>query len=495
MKIDRREFVKSGIGLAGISSLNLPVFGEFPSSAPIPPFGSSAEAGQKQIFADDRMINVLRGLHRKAHAADKLEKPVLEADMPWEQGEIVDGKRDRRVYIYGTVLKDQESGNFRMWYNRIRNSYYATSPDGVNWERPAVNPAEKNNLINLFEFHSPSFIYDQWEKDPSRRYKAVGSGNGVGYMAAYSADALNWKLYPQNPILESSDTITLAQDPVTHEYLAFHKTYKYPGIKHRQVFLSVSSDMQNWSPPEPVMVTDETDHLEARRLPGGTHSEFYNMSAFHYAGQWLGLVTHFRRTGEPKVKKGSGWAQSNADGPIDIQLVHSRDGRSWHRCSDRSPVIPLGPYPYDSGSILGLCNAPVIHNDQMWMYYTAMTTTHGGYLPDKVMSIARASWRIDGMVSLRAEKEEGFVETVLLKPEGRQLIVNADAGNGVLLSELTDEKGQPLEGYAKQDCIPVQADSVRQPVRWRNKNTLPENEAIRIRFYLKSGDLFSYTIL
>jgi len=494
MKIDRREFVKSGIGLAGISSLNLPVFEGLLPNKRIPPSRTSADSGEKQIFADDRMINVLKGLHRKAHAAGKLEKPVLEADKPWEQGEMIDGKRDRRIYIYGTVLKDQESGNFRMWYNRIRNSYYATSPDGVNWERPVVNPAGKNNMINLFEFHSPSFIYDQWEKDPSKRYKAVGSGNKVGYMAAYSADGINWKLYPKNPILESSDTITLAQDPVTHEYLAFHKTYKYPGIKGRQIFLSVSNDMQNWSPPEPVMVTDETDHLEARRLPDGTHSEFYNMSAFPYAGQWLGLVTHFRRTGEPKVKKGSGWAQSNAEGPIDIQLVHSRDGRSWHRCSDRSPVIPLGPYLYDSGSILGLCNAPVIHNDQMWMYYTAMTTTHGGYLPDKVMSIARASWRIDGMVSLRAEKEEGFVETVLLKPDGRQLIVNVDAGSGMLLSELTDENGQPLEGYAKQDCVPVQADSVRQPVGWRNKNTLPENRAFRIRFYLKSGDLFSYTI-
>ncbi len=495
MKLDRRKFVRSGIGLAGISSLNLPVFSRFPLSKDKPSFGPSAGAGEKHIFADDRMINVLKGLHRKAHAAGKLEKPVLEADMPWEQGEITDGKKDRRIYIYGTVLEDQESGNFRMWYNRIRNNYYATSPDGVNWERPVVNPAEKNNKIDLFEFHSPSFIYDQWEKDPSKRYKAVGSGNGVGYMAAHSADGISWKLYPKNPILESSDTITLAQDPVTHEYLAFHKTYKYPGIKTRQIFLSVSNDMQNWSSPEPVMVTDETDHLEARRLPDGTHSEFYNMSAFPYAGQWLGLVTHFRRTGEPKVQKGSGWAQSNADGPIDIQLVHSRNGRNWHRCSDRSPVIPLGPYPYDSGSILGLCNAPVIHNDQIWIYYTAMTTTHGGYLPDKVMSIARASWRIDGMVSLRAEKEEGFVETILFKPGGRELVVNADARNGVLSAELTDEGGRPLQGYTKQDCIPLHADSVRQPVRWRNKNTLPGNTTFRIRFYLKNGDLFSYTFL
>ena len=160
--------------------------------------------------------------------------------------------------------------------------------------------------------------------------------------------------------------------------------------------------MQNWSEPELVMIPDEIDHQQARLLQGGTHSEFYNMSAFPYANQWLGMVTHFRRTGAPKVIKYSGHAQSSHDGPIDVQLVSSRDGRIWQRCSDRSPVIPLGPHFYDSGSILGLCNSPVIVGDEMWMYYTAMTTTHGGYLPDKVMSIARASWRIDGMASFHA---------------------------------------------------------------------------------------------
>lgn len=494
MNINRKKVAKSGIVLAGISLLNLPTFGKTPPAPPTPPSELSAVTGEKHIFADDRMINLMKGLHRKAHAAKKLEKPVLEADMPWEQGEIVDGKRDRRVYIYGTVLKDQEKGIFKMWYNRIRNNYYATSTDGVNWERPLVNSTEGNNLINLHKFHSPSIIYDQWEKDPAKRYKAVGSGVKVGYMAAYSADGIDWKLYPKNPILESSDTITLSQDPVTHEYLAFHKNYKNPDIKGRQIFLSVSNDMQNWSPPQPVMVTDETDHQEARMLPGGTHSEFYNMSAFPYAGQWLGLVTHFRRTGKPKVLKASGWSQSKDDGPIDIQLVHSRDGREWHRCSDRSPVIPLGPHPYDSGSILGLCNAPVIHDDQIWIYYTAMTTTHGGPLPEKVLSIARASWRIDGMVSLRAGEEEGFVETAILKPVGRQLVVNVDARNGQLTAELIDEHGKSIEGYGKQDCIPMHSDSVRQSVRWRKKDVLPENKNLRIRFHLKNGDLFSYTI-
>ncbi len=52
----------------------------------------------------------------------------------------------------------------------------------------------------------------------------------------------------------------------------------------------------------------------------------------------------------------------------------------------------------------------------MWMYYTAMTTSHAGTLPKKELSIARAAWRIDGMVSLQAKESPGVIETVPFTP-------------------------------------------------------------------------------
>src|SRR5690606_2722557 len=146
----------------------------------------------------------------------------------------------------------------------------------------------------------------------------------------------------------------------------------------RQVFLSVSKDMEKWTEPQPVMLTDEMDHREARVLKRGLHSEFYNMSAFPYGGQWLGFVTHFRRTATPaqggrEVKSPAEGGRRGHDGIFDVQRVHSRDGRHWNRSSDRRPVSPLGPHSYDAGSILGLCNAPVVVGDEMWMYCAAMT--------------------------------------------------------------------------------------------------------------------------
>jgi hypothetical protein len=515
--ITRRKFLKKGINLGvGCSVISGLPFSLFPSNE----ISTSAKQktiyikiGERQLFADGLMVDRIQGIQRKTHSAMKLDYPVLEADMPWEQGEEYNGRKDRRVYVYGTVIRNENTGKFQMWYNRLRTNYYAISNDGIHWKRPNLGQLGEDNRIQLFDFHSPSIILDKFETDPEKKYKAIGSVKGgiskekisllkekhrsfswynksSAYSAAYSADGLNWKRY-LHPIIIGADTITFAQDPVTGEYMAFHKNKAGANDKGRKVFLSTSTDMQNWTEPKLVMAADETDHMEARKLKGGTHSEFYNMSAFPYANQWLGMVTHFRRTGEPLVK---GPGQSNSEGPIDVQLVHSRDGRNWERCSDRSPVIPLGPYYYDSGSILGICNFPVIVGDEMWMYYTAMTTTHGGYLPDKEMSIARASWRIDGLVSVQAGESEGLIETVPLMPDGNKLYVNVNATEGKLLVEVVDLNRGVVPGYERSKCNGIQSDSVKQLVRWNSSEKLPEGKPICLRFFLTNGNLFSYLI-
>lgn len=484
------------------------------------PAASLLKKGEKQIFVDDGMIRMKRGLTRVVHPARKLERPVLEAEMPWEIREE-GGIPDKRVNIYGTVLRDEKTGAFRMWYADPGSVLFATSNDGIRWERPILKIAGKNNETDL-GLHSPSIIEDKFETDPQKRYKAVGNASKevdeakLGrlkekfelvdwyrdkthrlYYAAHSADGLRWTLDPE-PILLGCDTITLSQDPVTGEYLAFHKRQGDPRVVGiRQVFLSVSKDMEHWSEPQPVMVADELDNRAAKKLKGGTYAEFYNLSAFAYAGQWLGFVTPFRRVEPPSALFGNDMVDGqkrSATGIIDVQLVHSRDGRHWHRCSDRSPVIPLGPHAYDAGSIFGLCNSPVIVGDEMWMYYTAVTTPHGGLVPEKSQSIARASWRVDGLVSLQAKEKTGTVETHEFVPEGKSLVVNADVKNGKLMVEVLDAAGRTIEGYEKEACTIQNQDSVKLKIQWKQVETLPAGSPIRLRFHLENGDLYSYRI-
>jgi len=481
----RMEITKTPTGHARVFEIE--VYGEG---------GEPAQLGDEpQLFVDDALVAERRGVVRRCHPCQKLPQPVLEPERPWESKGI-----DERLYVYGTVLHAPEGDGFRMWYNRHSIVLYATSEDGVHWERPSLGLHEhagsKDNNIVFTHVASPSIIVDTRETAPEERYKMLAYSRGIdergrGYYAAHSPDGLRWTLYPKNPVLPSGDTCTLAQDPRTGEYLAFHKRpHDHRGHSRRLVFLATSSDMQTWSKPRLALAPDEIDDA-LTRIEGGLYSQFYNLSVFPYGGQFLGLVTHFRFTGSP-AEQGPG--QSPHDGPIDVQIVHSRDGRTWHRCEDRTPVIPNGPYAYDAGSILGVTNGPVIVGDEMWVYYTAITTTHGGYLPKKRITIARAAWRIDGFVSLDAGRDGGMVETVPLTPSGDRLFVNADASKGELRVEVLDSEGRPVPGYRDEDCIPARTDSVRHHIRWGERDRLPDGKPLRLRFHLRDASLFSYAI-
>lgn len=455
-----------------------------------------------QLVVDDALIAAKQGVTRKAHACRKLPKPVLEGEKPWES---------QRVYVYGTVLRDPATREFRMWYmgrnqdgpaidprltySRYDHVLYATSSDGITWTRPSLRLYEyggssDNNIV--FGMHSPSIMFDAKDPDPSRRYKMLGCGKGknaYGYCGATSPDGLHWQGLPDNPLIKASDTITLSYDSARGEYLAFHKiSGDYRGHKRRLVYLATSRDFRTWSESQLVLAPDEQD--DAWATEPDQRTEFYNLSVFEYAGQFLGMVTVFKhhRTSATRAP-----GQSRDDGPIDVQLVHSRDGHHWQRLEDRSPIIPNGPYAYDAGSILGVCNSPVVDRDEMAVYYTAITTTHGGALPEKKLSIARAAWPKDRLVSLDAAAE-GSVETVCLNPVGDRLRVNADASAGSLGVEVLGDDGQVIPGYSAADCRSLTGDGLDRPVQWKDHETLPADRPIRLRFLLKQASLYAFAI-
>ena len=460
----------------------------------IPQPGHARESGvwigaESQIFIDDSLVSAKSGMERHTHPCTKPPRPVLGPEMNWER----DGD-DQRVYVYGTVLRDPETGAFRMWYNRLSGVLYATSEDGLRWNRPRLNLAEfqgtrENNCV-LTSLHSPSVVYNP-DAAPKERYAMLGykGGNERGYRAAYSEDGLHWHLYLKNPVLPSGDTCTLMYDPKSGAYLAFHKrNVKWRGHERRTVYLAESRDMQAWSKPLLVMAPDEIDDAQIEK-EGGRFGQFYNMSAFPYGDQYLGFVTLFHFTGPPERK---GPLQSNDDGPIDVQLVHSRDGRSWERCEDRTPVIPNGPYAYDAGCILGVANGVVATGDEIWTYYTAITTTHGGFVPEKRITIGLAKWRLDGFVSLDAGEETGIVRTVPLNCEGNRLYVNAASES--LTAAVLDASGTPLSGYAHEDCETLQGDFVRHAVTWKRHTTLPDDRPLCFEFRMKNAQLYSFRI-
>lgn len=460
------------------------IMGADPDTGSPPPLSIACDT--PQLMVDDTLIAHKSGVFRKVHPCTKLPEPVLSAETPCEH----DGD-DRRVYIYGTVLRDPETGRFRMWYNRLRLVLYAESEDGLHWNRPnlGISDWEGNSANNIVytNLHSPSLTYNPGVTNPEQRYAILGSESG--YRILISNDGLHWKPGADAPVLQGGDTCTLTFDPPTGEYLAFHKhSIEYRGHSRRLAYLSTSRDLQTWSEPALVMAPDEIDDAQVVR-EGGEYAQFYNMSVFPYGGQYLGMVTLFHFSGASETKEKG---QSRHDGRIDVQLVHSRDGRHWARCEDRSPIIPNGPHSYDTGCILGVANGPVAVGDELWLYYTAINTTHGGALPGKQAAIALAKWPRDRFVSLETDQDEGVIGTVPLSCPGTRLFVNADIRGNISIA-LLDASGQPLAGYGHEDCLPLKGDHLRHAVHWKAHHRLPPDTAIRMQFKMQDADLFSFS--
>lgn len=126
-----------------------------------------------------------------------------------------------------------------------------------------------------------------------------------------------------------------------------------------------------------------------------------------------------------------------------------------------------------------------------------MTTTHGGFLPEKQLAIARAAWRRDGLVSLHIGPGGGLVETATVRQpagDGGCLRVNAKVREGALTVELLGGNGEPLAGFGRGDCQVVHGDSVWHVIAWKTRRHLPAATPYRLRFEAGDADLFSYAI-
>ena len=96
-----------------------------------------------------------------------------------------------------------------MWYAGYDGAHmkigYATSADGVVWEKYAANPVLELGDSDTWDAEgvsSPTVVYD------GRQYRVWYAGYGGGKMRigyAASSDGIVWETYPANPVLELGD--------------------------------------------------------------------------------------------------------------------------------------------------------------------------------------------------------------------------------------------------------------------------------------------------
>lgn len=203
---------------------------------------------RKQLFIDHRLIESLENARQVLTKPVKYQKnPVLKPDRPWEHILLLG---------FGNVIYDTEEGLFKMWYWNWTQPWgqlsvticYATSRDGVHWEKPILNlvsvdGSKANNVVFKAEgeatIDSGNIVKDLHDPDPSRRYKLLcwwythdvehERPAKSGLLVAFSPDGVHWKEHGSNPVVDAKslgidDTHTLlGWDENVQKYVAYMK--------------------------------------------------------------------------------------------------------------------------------------------------------------------------------------------------------------------------------------------------------------------------------
>jgi len=472
----------------------------------------------KQIFVDDYIIDtrerVVRTYHQfKRHPAN----PLLVPEKPWE----------RTSFVYGTVLHDAETGTFRMWYTNSGGfSYadaehyspakpaagdqhvcYATSEDGLHWQRPnlgiiEVQGSKENNA------DCPEHRYTHLSQTPD------------GTRPSFSPDGLHWS--NDAPLIgRPSDAAMLFFDPAQDRWFVISvSSPDVRGFTRRSIEIT-ETDLESWSEFETILIADEIDdagcaaRIERLRPildydnPEHYHAQLHHMVAFRYGGRALGIVTLWDNTWYTRGKYPAEplFAGGKDRGVVHMQLVWSLhpDMKNWQRVYPRIPLLELSePGEWDAAAQLPM-DAPVRVGDELWLYYSGFSRelnsprtfgdglAFGAKVP--AQGIGVGTMRLDGFVSLDASPRGGIVTTKPVIFTGTELTINARA-LGHITVEILDAEGNPIPGFGPaSDCNggveSISGDSVRHSIKWKNLGKLA-GQPIRLRFHMWNSQLYAF---
>ena len=107
--------------------------------------------------------------------------------------------------------------------------------------------------------------------------------------------------------------------------------------------------------------------------------------------------------------------------------------------------------------------------------------------------LRRYTLRIDGFVSIEAPLSGGEILTKPLVFEGAELVLNfATSAAGNIRVEVQSPDGQPVQGFALDDCYEIFGDALARPVAWKNAAIgALAGQPVRLRFVMSDADLYS----
>jgi hypothetical protein len=400
---------------------------------------------------------------------------------------------------YTCVLKDEESGLFRMWYQTWTASpadgktgryaiAYAESKDGLSWVLPKLGLYEwkgskQNNIVWTGvdgKRGSQVFLLDLPE-EARRGYRYVMLYGGGGSHLIGSHDGIHWDRRSDTLVarMHSDTQNAIVFDPRRNEYVMFcrakhiYRTFEGDildtGASRRVARMASKELWTLWdAEPQNILIPDEVD--EER----GDFNFFYGMPTRYHAGIYWGFLWPFRM-----------------NTAIDTELAWSRDGIQFDRLPSRPQLIERGPDgAWDDGMAFG---SPfwVEVGDEWWIYYAGWDGPHGS--SERTPGIGLAKLRKEGFLSMQGPPGGGVLCTRKILWPGGKLVVNAAAREGELRVRISDEKRKVVPGFDYAECVPFQGDSVAHEVSWREGSLDSlQGKVIRLEIFLKNAEIYTF---
>jgi hypothetical protein len=437
----------------------------------------------RYLLLDSRVVRHTENARLTLGTARKdRNNPLFGEDRPWEArfdnlyANVIYDEQDKLYKCWyspfivdrsarGMTLEERDSKRYRPPGNREMGICYATSRDGILWDKPALgivefNGSTRNNIVWRGP-HGSGIFKDLRDPDPKRRYKAFFKGEMIS--VGFSPDGIHWSdaiACPQANV--RGDTHNNAfWAPTLGEYVGITRTWAKP--RGRPVARTSSKDFLHWTKAEAVLEGLE-DHLQT-----------YAMPVFYYGGVYIGLPAIY---------------DSDAD-RTHTELAWSPDTVLWHRIDPGTPLIANGTERgrYDWGTVYAAA-CPVFLEDEIRLYYGGCDDVHFGW---RSGYFCLAKLRPDGFAGYEPVDADrpALVETNPVAWNGAGLRVCADVEkDGYVKTRLLDSNDRVLA-----EAEPIQETVTDGLVRWKDDLSLESlrGQEIRLRFELSKSKLYSFS--
>ncbi len=498
--LTRRQFLQ-GVGAA----VALPALLRSSSEEPI-----RIDVG-RQLFIDDYLIaetSLRRNFHQpRIHEAS----PVL---VPETSLEMNNGYCPVACPFQDGVFYDPKDRLYKIWYHAgwFDGTAYAYSEDGLRWIRPNLDIEPGTNRVlprrDPYQRDGAGVWLDGETSNPRERFKMfvyfrkrpanqfhygefyTGPTESQGGSVYTSPDGIHWT--QRRPTGPCGDNTNFFYNPFRKTWFYSIRTFDKRGRVRSYRECADFVGGANWTSEDVAFLAGADD----RDLPDpilGYQTQLYNLDAVAYESLMLGVFAIFKgppneiseKTGIPKI--------------TDLMLGFSRDGIHWDR-PDRTAFLACSRKPgaWNRGYLHSTGGVCLICGDEIRFYFGAFSgiSPRLGHHLYAGGSTGVAILRRDGFASMEAGPEAGALTTQPVTFSGRRLFVNTDAREGELRVEVLGPDGAVFAAFARENCVPLRADSTCQQVLWKEAEDLARlvSLPVRFRFHLRQAQLFSFWV-